>query len=349
MPPQDPTPQPDATLRDPDATLRDLGEDELVRRLSTALARGARVHSAAGDDCAIADGPGGSARLVWTIDTMVEGNHFRWREGVDPACVGWKLAASNLSDLASKGARPWSAVVSIAAPSDARAALVERVYEGLAEGLAPLELGLLGGDTVRSDRWTLTLALVGLLDEGLQIAARRNAEPGMALYATGWPGESGGGLALLERLGRMPGDAGGARLAMRHLRPEARVAEGRALVESLPGPLAMMDISDGVARDAGRLAAESGTAITIEARGLRLSEDLQSAFGAGEALRLFLEGGEDYELLFATRAGEDRVRAALAESPVPVQRIGRVEEGSGLFVEDDSGRGPRTSSGFEHF
>ncbi|MCB2153787.1 thiamine-phosphate kinase [bacterium] len=301
-----------------------------------------------GDDVAITPEPESGRRFVWTVDTMVENTHFRFWDDVSPRVIAAKLAASNLSDLASKGARPLYALLSLGVPSATRVSDLERFYDGLDEMLLRFGARLIGGDTVRADSWALTLTLVGDLNTDATVASRDRATPGQNIYVTGCPGESGAGFLVLES------DQQGWRerfadLVGRHLSPTPRVGEGQALVAQFDD-LAMLDVSDGIVTDSARIVRASGVRLALELERLPISAKLQefATEAENDALGLFLHGGEDYELLFMTAADESSVRAACGGTPV--HRIGRVEAGSGLILCDKNGREhPIEQRGFEHF
>lgn len=332
----------DAEARD--GNLEDLGEDKLVELLRGIAAPSGPLPLGQGDDCAITgEFPG--KRLAWTLDTMVEGVHFRFWPGVAPEDIGYKLGAVNLSDLASKGALPRVALVSVAAPASASVERVSGVYRGLAEVLHGVMPGLVGGDTVRASEWVLSLALVGEIDSEAPVAGRDRAEPGDGLYVTGTLGGAAAGLAVLES-GDMPQRVAHGELVRRFLRPEPRLAAGAALV-ARRSRMAMMDLSDGLARDANRLALASGVSLCLDATALPVGRGLEAyARETGtDAWRLALAGGEDYELLFACAETPPQ-----APGGVPVARVGRVEAGEGVWIEEPGGGRERVSpSGFEHF
>ena len=329
-------------------TIGDLGEQgffDLFRDRFAEHTRGLVLGT--GDDVAITAEPEPGRRLVWTIDTMVQGTHFRFWRDVRPGTIAGKLAASNLSDLASKGARPLYALLSLGIPPTTPITDLDDFYAGLGSALSCFGTRLIGGDTVRAPMWVLTLALAGDLDARAPVAARHRARPGQSVYVTGHPGESGAGFRILEAdradwRDRFPDLAG------RHLEPTPRVAEGQALVARFED-LAMLDLSDGVAVDAARIARASGVRLMLEEDLLPISESLQAFARESQEdpIRLFLNGGEDYELLFTTAAEDVAVRAAFA---TPVRRIGRVEEGSGLVLRTKDGQErPISPEGFEHF
>lgn len=242
---------------------------------------------------------------VVTQDTLVEGVHFRrdwttWRD------LGYKAAAVNLSDLAAMGADPDALLVALALPSTVETEDALALYEGLNEP----GVRVLGGDTTRAETLSLTVTAVGRSE---RVPGRAGAETGDLLLVTGPLGGAAAGLYALEH-----GLEGFDDLVERHRRPPLRGAEGRKLAQVAH---AMIDLSDGIGRDAGRIAERSGCKLVLEVEKLPLASRI------GEVADLpFWTLGEDYELL-AALAPED-ARA----SGFPV--IGRVEEGSGVKPPD---------------
>jgi thiamine-monophosphate kinase len=234
--------------------------------------------------------------LVFTHDMIVEGVHFRPDD--PPEDIAWKLAAVNLSDLAAKGAEPVGCLLGYTLGPEAwNAAFVS----GLRDVLGAYAMPLLGGDTVKANGpRSFGLTAIGRASHA---PSRAGAKAGDALYVTGTIGRAGMGLKLL-RSGRSGPEIDAYR------RPKPRLAEGRALA---PVVHAMMDVSDGLLIDAGRLAEASGLAVTIDLDAVPVSGDPLEAVTAGD----------DYELLFAAPPG-----------PLPVQAtcIGRCETGAGLSL-----------------
>jgi thiamine-monophosphate kinase len=240
------------------------------------------------DDCAVIEF-GGEA-LVLTHDVMAEGVHFLAEQ--DPADVAWKLVASNMSDLAAKGAEPIGVLLGYAlGPDDAR------FLDGLEAALAHYGAPLLGGDTVSvQGPRSLGLTAFGRATHR-PVPSRAGAKAGEALYITG---PVGGAMLGLEALRRGSGDS----LAYR--RPVAHLAAGQALA---PLVSAMMDVSDGLLLDAARMARASGVALAIDRTAVPIAtpEDRRD-----QAMRW----GDDYQLLFTVPAP-----TAL---PVTAFRIGEV-------------------------
>jgi thiamine-monophosphate kinase len=236
--------------------------------------------------------------VVVTQDTLVDGVHFRldwmsWRD------LGWRAAAVNLSDLAASGAEPEALVVALAAPGTVTLDEIVELYEGVAETGVPV----VGGDTSASDRLMLSVTAVGRAE---RVPGRSGARPGDQLIVTGPLGASG---AAFRRRS--------------FVRPPLRLREGRGLSAHAH---AMLDISDGLAVDAGHIARRSGCRVVIELERVPLAEDAEIDD---------LAFGEDYELL------------AAVEKPGRFDVIGRCEPGKGVRLTLD-GKAYELG-GWEHF
>ncbi|MCC5878110.1 MAG: thiamine-phosphate kinase [Candidatus Sumerlaeia bacterium] len=330
-------------------TISEVGEEGFLRLMAPLFRRQTEGFPLPlGDDVAISPPTAPGFRTVWTVDSMVEGTHFRWWRNplATPEALGRKLAASNLSDLASKGADPQYALLSLGLPPHATLDAIQAFLTGLVAELESHGARLIGGDTVSAPAWTLTLSLTGLLAEDLPIAARHRARPGHGVYITGNPGESGAGLCLLESESESESsDPAHLEMVRRHLVPSPRIDTGRRLLALRD--ISMMDVSDGVAHDAQAIAYRSGVAITLDEDLLRPSPALAitADFLNVDPMNLVYHGGEDFELLFTTGAPEAEV---LAIDPI-IRKIGTVEAGTGLFLRGGSRRIPLDPRNFEHF
>ncbi len=337
--------------------LSDLGEFGLIARIARhAGAAGARVLRGIGDDCAVLDGGVPGRVVLLTTDLLTEGVHFERR--TSPArLLGSKALAVNLSDIAAMGGTPTFFTVTLCAPPDTPVEWVDGFYAGLLERARSSGAALVGGDTSASrGPITVSLALLGECPSS-EVLYRSGARPGDGVYVTGWPGESAAGLALLQTEGGDPADAGRAadddltHLRTRHLDPEPRVLAGRRLAE---GKLAtaLIDVSDGLAADLGRLAEASGVGARLEGERVPLSPALRKGAAAAgrDPLELALTGGEDYELLFTAPegAGEEALSDVL---DLPVRLIGRVTApGTPLSIVDPPGDPLELSRpGHDHF
>ena len=302
-----------------DETLGSLGESAVLRRIFPRLPDAASALLGPGDDAAVVAAPDG--RFVVTTDTLVHGPDFRhaWSSAYR---LGWKAAATNLSDVAAMGARPTALVVALVAPAETPVAWLEQFADGLREGCAALApgCGVVGGDMSVSGQLTVAVTAFGDLESRAPVL-RSGARPGDVVAVCGELGLAARGLELLFAHGvdaaGEPDAAAAAALRPAHdreldaqLTPHPPIASGVAA--ALAGATAMMDVSDGVALDARRLAEASGVVLDLDA----------AAVGS----RLALTGGEDHALLATFPAD-----AAL---PTGFRAIGRVRAGeAGLHVD----------------
>jgi thiamine-monophosphate kinase len=261
--------------------------------------------------------------LVVTQDALVEGVHFRldwtsWRD------LGWKAAVVNLSDLAASGAEPAGLVVTLGAPPETDADDVLELYAGMAETGVPV----IGGDTTAAPQVVLSVTALGRSD---RVPGRAGASPGDAVVVTGPLGASAAGFEALRAGLDSP-------LVEAHRRPPLRLDEGRLLAAQAT---ALMDISDGLASDAGQIARRSGCRVVIELERVPVADGVAEL--AARVNRspwdLVCGFGEDYELL-ATLASR-----AAADFGFPV--VGRCEEGDGVALLAGGER--FEAAGWEHF
>ncbi|WP_230671287.1 thiamine-phosphate kinase [Rathayibacter sp. Leaf248] len=330
-------------------SLAELSEREVLTRVLARLSAGsagAETLVGPGDDCAVVRAPDG--RFVVTTDMMVHGPDFRlaWSTPFD---LGWKAAASNLSDVAAMGARPTALVVAIAAPQELGVDVLEGIADGLAAGCAAMApgCGVVGGDLSASATLTLSITAFGSLDDRAPVL-RSGARPGDVLAVAGNLGAAGLGLRLLfERAQEdgVPSSRLAARLRERlpavldaQLRPTSPIAAGIAAGGSAT---AMMDVSDGVVLDARRMARASGVVLdldpaAVDAHAAALTD--VDGIDASLARSLVLGGGEDHAMLACFPEG-----VAL---PVGFTVLGRVREGApevrlgGAALEDRGGWDP---------
>ncbi len=265
------------------------------------------------DDAAVIE-LGGEA-LVLTHDMLVEGVHFL--PGQDPADIAWKLVATNISDLAAKGAEPLGVLLGYTLGRDDM-----RFLEGLKAALEHYGAPLLGGDTVGGGGpQTLGLTAIGRATVR-PVPSRSGARPGDGLWLTG---SLGAAMIGLEALQTGTGDS------LTYRRPLARLAEGLLLASQVT---AMMDVSDGLLLDASRMARASGITFTIDSALVPIA--------APEARRNeALRWGDDYELLFTLPPG--------AKPAAPATRIGEaIATCESAILLDGSPLSPNERLGFEH-
>lgn len=332
-------------------------EDRFVDRLREAIEGSAELLVGPGDDAAVLRSDG---LLVATTDTLVEGVDFL--TGEDPKRLGRRAVSVALSDLAAMGAWPAFFLLTIGFPASAAEELPLEI--AVAAALRAQEFGavLAGGDLTRADQTFLSVAVWGR-PAGNPIL-RTGARAGDSLLLSGSPGEAAAGLALARARAGLPAAtppsrwtpeelpaADLTRLLAAYREPEPRLALGRALgTDGLAS--SAIDVSDGLGVDAARLSRASGVRLVIESDSLPLSPALRSfaALAGTDPVETALGGGDDYELLFTVPAASaSRFSDPPADWGVEVQRIGRVEPGAGVFLEEERGLRPIGDRGFDHF
>lgn len=295
-----------------------------------------------GDDAAVLDAPPGR-QLVAALDTLVEGRHFPL--GSAPRSIGHRALAVNLSDLAAMGAQPAWFLLALTLPA-ADESFLEAFARGMLELATAHGVALVGGDTTAGPL-SISVQALGFIEPG-QALRRAGGSPGDLLYVSGTPGDSTAGLQLAMHAdaGTRLDDAHRQYLLDRFHFPEPRVALGRALRGIAS---ACIDVSDGLAADAGKLAAASGCGVTLEVERLPLSAALRAMAGQGAA-RLALGGGEDYELCFTIPPAQVPALMVAADNvKCPVTCIGRLDANAGVNVVEYGKRWDFDARGFDHF
>jgi len=286
------------------------------------------------DDAAVWEG------LVLTHDMIIEGIHFLPDE--KPQDVAWKLVAVNLSDLAAKGAAPLGVLVGYSLGDEA---WDKAFAEGLGIALRRFGLLLLGGDTVRAPAGaprSFGLTAIGRApEEGAP--SRGGARPGDQIWVTGTIGNAGVGLAM--RLGEVePNET----CLDAYRRPQPQLTFGQAVA---PHVHAMMDISDGLIIDAGRMAEASGCRFGIMLESLPLSAALLAVRPDVVDTRMAAAtAGDDYQLLFAADPAEAAAIREIAEGlDVRVTVLGHTAVGEGVVLTHKAQRVPLPERlGFMH-
>ncbi len=304
-----------------------------------------------GDDCALLQ-PAPGQQLAISCDMLVEGRHFF--ADVDPAALGHKALAVNLSDLAACGAEPLAFTLALALPpARARDDAWLAAFAGGLFALADAHrCALIGGDTTAGPL-NICITVFGQVPAGAALR-RSGAQAGDDVWVSGTLGEARLALGALRGEWTLP-PAALAAARQRLERPTPRVALGRCLRGIAH---AAADVSDGLTGDLGHILAASRVGALIDARSASLSiaDGANSALADGRFdpqswLHDALSGGDDYELVFtAPPAARAAVQTAAARAATPVARIGRIEAAPGLRLASADGRiAPLASRAFDHF
>lgn len=331
----------------------ELTEDQLIEAIRRVLSGDQPgVVVGLGDDAAVVEP--GAGQPVLTTDMLLEGVHFD-RGSISARDLGAKSIVVNVSDMAAMAASPRYALVSIGVTADVDAAWVVELYGGMRTACDEYALALVGGDTNRSSAIAISVTVIGEVAPGRAVT-RSGAQPGDVVVVTGALGAAAGGFVLSRanpsRAAEALSRAWGRDLADALARPVARVGEGQTLAQA--GATAMMDLSDGLAKDLLRLCLASGVGARVQlervpvARALRAGAETLGV----DALELAIGGGEDYELLATLDVTDvEHARAELDERfGVPLTEVGLIVEGASLVGVDASGRtSPLEPVGWDHF
>jgi thiamine-monophosphate kinase len=349
--------------------IKNIGEFELIARLTAGRKYDQSVVLGIGDDAAVIQAPDGGSLLACT-DMLVEGVHFS-REKTPPAAVGHKALAVNLSDIAAMGGIPRQALVAAGWPPGCTLEYVDGVYEGLYALAEEYGVNIIGGDTVRAPVVTINVTVIG--ESRGKAVGRNGARPGDLLAVTGRVGAAAAGLALLraglEEVAPEGLEEGTERAGVRGQKPglPETVREDLLRAQLFPVPrlraaailmatgaaTAMIDLSDGLAGDLRQLTAASGVGALLYGDELPIDGNTKAAaaFLKENVLNWALYGGEDFELLVALapeKAAETREKMKAAGVALTV--IGKITPAAeGLRILQDGRITPLKARGFDHF
>lgn len=322
-----------------------LGEFELIARYLAPLTADAPGAYGLRDDAAIIRAPAGHEMVV-TTDAMIEGIHFLKADGAER--IARKLLRVNLSDLAAKGAEPIGYQLVLGLPQPLDETWIEAFAAGLAMDQRAFHCPLHGGDTTRSPSGLmLAITAFGAVPAG-QILRRGGAVAGDDLYVTGSIGDAALGLEVKLNKRLFSGAATMFFDSRLHL-PSPRLAFGAGLRGIAH---AAMDVSDGLVQDVGHIAGASGLRAVLRADAVPLSMAARQALADDPSLlSVILAGGDDYELVFsASPTAADAIRQLSKTIGLNATKIGHLEIGSGVEVQDTTGRPVQLKHmGFQHF
>ncbi len=314
----------------------ELNERALIARISKLLAKsGNNVIVGAGeDDCAVLD-TGGEDYLLITTDMLHRKTDFPPR--MSGWQIGWMSVAVNLSDLASKGAKPIGVLMAMGIPPNTELGFIEEIARGMDDCAGRYGTQIIGGDTDSHDELTMAGTALGLVKKELLIR-RSGAMEGDLVCVTGNLGTAGAALFTLDKK-----ISTGEEILKALFEPVPRINEGMALAESR-AITSMMDISDGLALSLHDLSKASGVGFKIYEKKLPVLPGVRRLLKGEELLEAVVYTGGDFELLFTV--APDNIEMVRKACPLTV--IGEVIE-EGVFIERASGLEGLKAKGYEHF
>jgi thiamine-monophosphate kinase len=318
----------------------DSNEDALVSRIARKLhfAKSAALPIGVGDDAALWR-PTAGYQTVLTCDWFLEGSHFL-REKHPADAVGWKCLARAASDVAAMGGKPRGFLLSLALPGELSGKWLDDFLGGLRRASKALRCEPAGGDTTRQDKVLINVTVIGEVRKDRAVL-RSGARPGDLLFVSGTLGEADLGLRQLRTQKRV---ARASNAALRkHLYPEPHLALGYWLAQNRFAT-AMMDLSDGLSTDLPRLCKASGVGAVVAEGAVPRPSGIPEA----QAVRLALDGGDDYELLFTVRPSNvPRFKRSLQKSfpRLAISNIGAITETKKLLLLKKEGVTQEFSSG----
>lgn len=304
-----------------------------------------------GDDAAIRVCDDGE-QLVFTGDTLVEGVHFS-QDFMSFEEIGYKAMVSNISDCASMGATPDSALVQLVFPKKNNnkseiQKIVIQLYNGFKKACEKWDFPIIGGDLSQGPCWVIAISFTGRKNAGCRLLKRTGSVFGDDLWVTGVPGKSAAGLDVLRKWGRKAYPEKYMSLVQAHVEPCARIDAGLKLVED-PAVHSMIDLSDGISKECHTLCYENNIGIEltnaieiITPSMVNLARQLDKSVEDW-----YMYGGEDYELLFTTSCDFD----ASLYTDYCFYNIGSViNPENGVSICDQNGnKSPAEKYGWDHF
>jgi thiamine-monophosphate kinase len=336
-------------------TVSDLGERDLIARITSRLTQPSWVHVGPGDDAAVVEPVRGELD-VYTTDALVDGVHFDCTL-MDGTAIGHRALAVNLSDLAAMGARPRTALLSLSLPAALPVATFEAVVAGFTGLAESTKVAIVGGNITRTPGpLQVDVTAIGSVRRR-RILTRAGARPGDEVYVTGSLGDAAVGLRALRAQALVT--AGGhdaptidvTGCTARYLHPEARLRAGLQLGLNRAAS-SCMDLSDGLADGVRQIAAASDVGIALDASALPITDEVRRWHErhGGDPVDTALTGGDDYELIFTVRPRQrGRLRAARRHmGDLPITRIGVVTRARDVVITGTHGS-REIPAGYEHF
>ena len=316
--------------------IRELNERVLIEHIAGLLTKPGKntIVGAGDDDCAVLD-IGGDDYLLATTDMLHRKTDFP--EQMSGWQIGWMSVAVNLSDLASKGAKPLGILMAIGVPPDTELDLLDEIIKGMNSCAISYGTQVIGGDMDSHDELTMTGTALGLVNKDLLIR-RSGANPGDLVCVTGNLGTAGAALILMQK-----NIDAGQQILKGLFEPIPRINEGMALAKTR-AVTSMMDISDGLSLSLHDIAKASGVGFKISEDMLPVLPDVKKLLEGDELLQAVVFTGGDFELLFTLPP--DKINEARNACSFTV--IGEVIK-KGIFIERSNGIEELKGLGFSHF
>lgn len=325
--------------------LKDLGEINLIKHLQNTISYShPSIIVGIGDDAAIIKNSF-DKYLVATTDALVEDIHFNLKT-FTPYQIGWKAAASNLSDIAAMGANPKHLLISMGLPEDLTLSFWNEIYRGIKKLSSNYGVCIIGGNIVKSPKLFISITLLGEVAKDSYIT-RRGAKIGEKLVVTGYLGNSQAGLNILEHKIHLNKEAKKF-LVNKHLLPQPKIKEGLIISKNKLASC-MIDISDGLSGELYKLKEENKVGFRIFEEKLPCSPALKLFCENSNTnfVEIALSGGEDYELLFTCEENKLKI---LQEAGVNFFVIGEVTSEKEIKIINKEGKAKIIEkSGYEHF
>ncbi len=315
-------------------TVQNIGEQGLLKRVQAFC-----PSSIVGDDAAVLPTEPGKS-IVITSDVLVDGVHFSERT-TPPDSAGWRAIAANLSDLAAMGASPLGITVGLGLPKTTPVEWVERLYQGMSACLTQFGGSIVGGDLCRSPVITLAITAFGQVDPS-RVIARSTAQPGDAIFVTGFHGSSRAGLEMLLN---SDDEQNRASLIRAHQYPIPRF-DLPELCDRVSG----MDSSDGLADAVLQICRMSGVGAKLDRALIPIDPALKQWVSPEQAIDWALYGGEDFELVLCLSFEQaqqwvKQMDGSAIVGKITADPVVQLIDSSGKFLD----RPLSLDQGFQHF
>jgi len=306
------------------------GEFELIKRI-TRQPISKQIIKGIGDDAAVLKF--GNKYLLFTTDTMVDGDHFSLNY-FTPQQIGKKAVEVNVSDIGAMGGEPKFFLVSLVIPKIFDVEIIENIYKGMRDACAKYNIEIIGGNITHGNQLIIDICMIGeALKQNLKF--RSNAKPGDIILVSGDLGSSTAGLNLfLKNVNNFD------EVKRKHTEPEAKFYKVKSFLKYIN---AMIDVSDGLASEVTRICEQSNTGAIIYADCIPIKPITKKAAQAceGDALNFALYGGEDFELVYTvSKENLDMVKGIV---------VGEITEKKGIRLLKDGKEQMLDGHGYDHF